>query len=241
MQVIPAVDIKDGQCVRLFQGDFDREVVYGEKPVEMAQHWQEKGAERLHVVDLDGAKNGVPRNKDIISEIVNVLKIPVQLGGGIRSLELIKQYLDLGVDRVILGTIALEDPDLVAEAVDNFGSARIVAGVDAWDGKVAVEGWVETSDREVTEVVELLKDKGVKTFIYTDISRDGMLSGPDVKGLQQLKALEGINVIASGGISSVADLKKLEQAGIEEAIVGKALYSGEITPAECWEEEDYVD
>ncbi|MFW5985213.1 MAG: 1-(5-phosphoribosyl)-5-[(5-phosphoribosylamino)methylideneamino]imidazole-4-carboxamide isomerase [Halanaerobiaceae bacterium] len=234
MEVIPAVDIQDGKCVRLLQGDFDREVVYGENPIEMAEHWAEQGAKRLHVVDLDGARTGQPCNLDLIEGIASRLEIPVQLGGGIRNLDTIKKYLDVGIDRVILGTVALENPELVAQAVKLYGTEKIVVGVDAREGKVAVEGWQETSEKKVEEVITSLKEKGVTTFIYTDISRDGMLEGPDVSGLQDLLKIEGIEVIASGGISSREDIDKLTEIGIEKGIVGKALYSGEIDPAECW-------
>ncbi|MFW6278793.1 MAG: 1-(5-phosphoribosyl)-5-[(5-phosphoribosylamino)methylideneamino]imidazole-4-carboxamide isomerase [Bacillota bacterium] len=234
MEVIPAVDIQDGKCVRLLQGDFDREVVYGENPVEMAEHWAEQGAKRLHVVDLDGARTGQPCNLDLIEGIASRLEIPVQLGGGIRNLDTIKKYLDVGIDRVILGTVALENPELVAQAVKLYGTEKIVVGVDAREGKVAVEGWQETSEKKVEEVITSLKEKGVTTFIYTDIGRDGMLEGPDVSGLQDLLQIEGIEVIASGGISSREDIDKLTEIGIEKGIVGKALYSGEIDPAECW-------
>ncbi len=234
MEVIPAVDIKDGQCVRLVQGDFAREVVYGKDPVKTALHWEKMGAKRLHVVDLDGAKNGKPCNLYLIKEIVATLKIPVQLGGGIRSLETMELYLDSGVDRVIAGTAALENPDLLEKAVSKFGAQHIVAGVDAREGKVAIEGWQSTSTITVREAINKLREKGVRIFIYTDISRDGMLTGPDLEGLQNLLKLEDIEIIASGGISSKEDLKKLAEIGIEKAIVGKALYEDRLNPEQLW-------
>lgn len=234
MEVIPAIDIKEGQCVRLIQGDFDREKVYSKDPVQMALNWQNLGAGRIHVIDLDGAKAGEPGNLPLIEDITQALEIPVQLGGGIRSLEIIKKYLNIGVDRVILGTIALKKPEIVAQAVSSLGAEKIVVGVDAREGKVAVEGWLETSDNQVEEVIKDLKVRGVQTFIYTDISRDGMLSGPDVEGLKNLLKIKDIDIIASGGISSSKDLDKLEKIGIEKAIVGKALYDGELDLDSLW-------
>ena len=234
MEVIPAVDIKDGKCVRLFQGDFEREIIYGENPVEMARHWEEHGAGRLHVVDLDGARTGEPCNLSLINEIVQELSIPVQLGGGIRTTDIVDKYIQAGIDRVIMGTAALRNPELVARVVETFGSDRIAVGVDARNNMVAVEGWQETSEKTVQEVIFTLKEKGVTTFIYTDISRDGMLGGPDTEGLQELLDIEGVNIIASGGISSPGDIKELARLGVKHGIVGKALYSGELKPSDCW-------
>lgn len=235
MEVIPAIDIKDGRCVRLVQGDFDQEQVYGEDPVKMAKYWESQGAKRLHVVDLDGAKTGEPCNLNLISDIVSAIEIPVQLGGGIRSLEIMETYLKQGVDRVIVGTLALKNPDLVEKAVKKYGSESIVVGVDAKNGQVAVEGWLETSSRTVEDIILNLKNRGVTTFIYTDISRDGMLSGPDVDGLKKLDQIEDVNIIASGGISSEEDLNQLSEIDIAKAIVGKALYDGELNPDKLWD------
>ncbi|MFW5980898.1 MAG: 1-(5-phosphoribosyl)-5-[(5-phosphoribosylamino)methylideneamino]imidazole-4-carboxamide isomerase [Halanaerobiaceae bacterium] len=234
MEVIPAIDIKNGRCVRLIQGDFNKEKVYGENPVQMALHWENQGARRIHIVDLDGAKEGVPRNLSLIKDLVKAVKIPVQLGGGIRSLEIMKKYLELGVDRVIVGTLALKNPDLVEKSIKLLGEDKIVAGVDAKKGKVAVEGWLETSEKKIKEVILDLKKRGVKTFIYTDISRDGMLSGPDIEGLEQLIQLNDIEIIASGGVSSGKDLNQLEKIGIDKAVVGKALYDGRLKTDNLW-------
>jgi len=228
IEIIPAVDIKDGKCVRLEQGDFDKEKVYGENPVKMSGYWENQGARRLHVVDLDGAKTGKPVNLDLINRIAASLKIPLQLGGGVRSLKIIEQYIKNGVDRVIIGTMALKNPEMVKKAVEKFGSDKIVVGVDARKGKVAVEGWLEESEKEVSEVVKSLKNKGVKTFIYTDIGKDGMLIGPDVEGMKRLLKIKGVNIIASGGISSQKDLEKLSKIGVKQAIVGKALYDNKL-------------
>ncbi|MFW6006767.1 MAG: 1-(5-phosphoribosyl)-5-[(5-phosphoribosylamino)methylideneamino]imidazole-4-carboxamide isomerase [Halanaerobiales bacterium] len=234
MEVIPAIDIKNGKCVRLVQGDFNQEKIYSQKPVEMALYWQEKGARRIHIVDLDGAREGKPRNLSLINDLVKSIEIPVQLGGGIRSLEIMQNYLNQGIDRVIVGTLALKKPDLVKKAVKILGQDKIVVGVDAKKGKVAVEGWQETSEKMVKDVVLNLKKGGINTFIYTDISRDGMLSGPDIEGLKELLNIKGIEIIASGGIASREDIFKLEKIGIKQAIVGKALYDGRLDHDSLW-------
>lgn len=225
MEVIPAIDIKEGRCVRLVQGKFDEEEVFSEQPVQMAKYWQQQGAKRIHVVDLDGAKKGEPCNLSLVEQMASTVTIPLQLGGGIRNLDIIEKYLDIGVERVILGTVALEQPQVVKKALAEYGQEKIVVGVDAREGRVAVRGWLETSAATVTETINRLKEAGVITFIYTDISRDGMLSGPDLEGLKELLQLEDIDIIASGGISSLEDLQELAKLGIKKAIVGKALYS----------------
>lgn len=230
MEVIPAIDLKNGRCVRLIQGDFEQETVFSKDPLQMASYWQDKGAERLHLVDLDGARDGKPRNLELIKDIVASLQIPVQLGGGIRSMEIIELYLETGIERVILGTAALENPDLVEMAVKRFGNEKIVVGVDAKAGKVAVKGWQETSQKDVETLIKEMKELGIKTFIYTDISRDGMLTGPDLEGLANLNKIPGIDVIASGGVSSEENLKSLSEIGISSAIVGKAFYTKDIAP-----------
>lgn len=230
MEIIPAIDLKDGCCVRLVKGEFSKETVYSRKPIQMARYWQQQGATRLHLVDLDGARDGKPQNLEIIREIVNSLEIPVQLGGGIRSKEIIDLYLLAGIDRVILGTIAQQNPSLVGKAIQEYGSDRIVVGVDGRNGRVAVKGWVEDTEQTVEELILEMKSLGVKTFIYTDISRDGTLVGPDLEGLKKLSRIEGIEVIASGGVSSLNDLLALQGIGIRQAIVGRALYTGDIKP-----------
>ncbi len=229
MKIIPAIDLRDGRCVRLVKGDYNRETIYSQEPLEMAKHWQEQGATRLHVVDLDGAKDGKPVNLEIIKEITAALDIPVQLGGGIRSLDIIDNYLQSGVDRVILGTIALQKPEVVKAAVEKHGSEKIVVGVDAKDGKVAVNGWLEDSQKTVEEMIEEMKDYGVKVFIYTDISKDGTLEGPDLVGLKKYNQINDIDLVASGGVSSFEDLEELVKIDIASVIVGKALYAGEIS------------
>ena len=226
MEIIPAIDLKDGRCVRLVRGDYEQETVFSREPARMARFWQEQGAERLHLVDLDGAKDGKPVNLEIIKEIIGVLEIPIQLGGGIRSLETIDYYLSAGIERVILGTIALQKPAVVKEALDRYGAERIVVGVDARGGQVAVQGWQETSSKTVEEMIQEMKEMGVRTFIYTDISKDGTLQGPDLEGLRKYNQIAGIELIASGGVSSFADLEELASIGIKSVIVGKALYTG---------------
>lgn len=230
MLIIPAIDLKEGRCVRLLKGDFSRETVYSKNPLEMAGYWQKHGAQYLHIVDLDGARNGKPQNLSIIKEIASSLDIPVQLGGGIRSLEIIDLYLKAGVDRVILGTLALEAPEVVKEALKNYGPERIVIGVDGRRGKVAVKGWLEDSDIDVAHLIKEMKEIGVKTFVYTDISKDGTLEGPDIAGLVLLNKIDQVDIIASGGVSSLEDLKELKEIGIKYSIVGKALYTGDLSP-----------
>ncbi|ACL68984.1 1-(5-phosphoribosyl)-5-[(5-phosphoribosylamino)methylideneamino]imidazole-4-carboxamide isomerase [Halothermothrix orenii] len=228
MEVIPAVDIKDGSCVRLKKGDFNKRRVYSTSPVDVALYWEKHGASRLHIVDLDGAKSGWPTHLKTIREIALRVNIPLQVGGGIRSLKVIKKYLDSGVDRIILGTVALKNPELVKRALDNFGSNRIVVGVDARGGKVATEGWLKTSQVTVEDIISEMEEVGVKTFIYTDINRDGMLKGPDIEGIKRVLKSTKARIIASGGISSRQDLINLKAIGIKAAIVGKALYEGNL-------------
>lgn len=228
MEIIPAIDIINGRCVRLVQGRFDQEEVFSDQPLEMARHWQQQGAQRLHVVDLDGAREGSPVNDNLIKEIISVLSIPVQVGGGIREDLIIEDYLGAGADRVILGTAALNKPSMLKKAIEIFGPDRIVVGIDAREGKAAIKGWQETTEWDVNELITDLWKTGVRIIIYTDIKRDGMLSGPDLSGLQQLLQLKGMEIIASGGISSRADLDSLDEIGIKSAIVGKALYTGKL-------------
>lgn len=229
MEIIPAIDLKEDRCVRLVKGDYQQETVYSQQPLEMAIYWQQQGASRLHLVDLDGAKDGKPVNLEMITEIAAALQIPVELGGGIRSLETIAYYLDSGINRVILGTIALEEPEVVKTAVAKYGADRIVVGVDAKDSQVAVNGWLEDSSKTVTELILEMKELGVKMFIYTDISKDGTLEGPDLTGLKKYQQIPGIELIASGGVSSLCDLQELQKIKTTSVIVGKALYSGALT------------
>ncbi len=226
-ELIPAIDIKDGSCVRLYQGDYDRMTVFDRDPVAVAQRWAELGAHRLHVVDLDGAKAGRPLNAQIVFSIVRAVGVPVELGGGLRDLAAVEAALNLGVDRVILGTAAVCDPELIEELVAQHGD-RIAVGVDARHGWVAAHGWQETSQVHASDLVRRMGQIGVKHVIYTDIIRDGTLHGPNVEALAELVAIGGSAVIASGGVGSVDDLLRLEEAGAAGAIVGQALYTGAI-------------
>ncbi|GAB6086185.1 1-(5-phosphoribosyl)-5-[(5-phosphoribosylamino)methylideneamino]imidazole-4-carboxamide isomerase [Alkaliphilus crotonatoxidans] len=234
MIIYPAIDIKGGKCVRLTQGLKNQEKVYYDWPQEVARLWQEKGARWLHVVDLDGAFGGRARNYEIVKEMVTSATIPIQIGGGIRSLENIEAWLALGIKRVILGTKALEDPVMLKEALKRF-SEEIVVSIDAKNGLVTTEGWVKTSSIKAVDFAMRLEEQGVRRIVYTDISRDGMLSGPNFEALENLKGAVGLEIIASGGISSLKDLTALQRMGIEGAIVGKALYEGRIDLAELGE------
>lgn len=231
MIIFPAIDLRKGKCVRLVEGDPNRETIYGEDPLEMAKMWQEKGAEFLHLVDLDGAFSGLQENFKIIKEMVKLLDIPVEVGGGIRDMEKISSLLEAGVNRVILGTVAIKNPALVKEALQKFGSESIVLGIDAKDGKVAVEGWGEVSSKDAVDLALEMKDLGIKRIIFTDISRDGTLKGPNLKAIENMTSLSQMKIIASGGVSVLDDikaLKMLEDKGVEGIIMGKALYAGSV-------------
>lgn len=238
MLIFPAVDLKEGKAVRLLQGRMEAATVYADDPVAVAQDFARQGAEYLHVVDLNGAFAGEPVNDEVIKKIVSSVSLKVQVGGGIRTLERVVELLKLGVERVILGTVAVRDPDLVEEAVQRYGE-RIVVGIDAKDGRVAVQGWAETTDLGVMELALAMKKVGVKRVIFTDIARDGMLQGVNVDSTARLAQATGLAVIASGGIAGLEDLTKLRAQAdqgvlIEGAIVGKALYAGAFTLEEAF-------
>jgi len=227
MIIYPAVDIKDGRCVRLLQGEFYKVTVYSDDPLEMALKWESLGAEYLHVVDLDGARTGEPKNISITSKIAAKLNIPVQLGGGIRSIETIEKVISMGIRRVILGTSAVKNPDLVKQAVENFRE-NIVIGIDAKDGKVAIDGWEKTSEFTAIDFANKMVELGAKTIIYTDISRDGMLTGPNLDAMREMAQSVDAEIIASGGVSNLKDIKNLKETGVSGVIVGKALYTGNV-------------
>ena len=227
MIIYPAIDIKDGRCVRLVQGKFNDVTVYSDNPVEMAVKFEQLGAEYLHVVDLDGARLGEPQNIAAISEMAVKVGIPLQLGGGIRSIEMIEIILCKGIQRVILGTSAVRDPELVKKAVKAFGSSLAIA-IDAKDGMVAIEGWAKTSEFTAIGFAKKMEELGAKTIIYTDISRDGMLTGPNLRAMEDMVKAVGTDVIASGGVTSIKDIRNLKEIGVSGAIVGKALYTGDI-------------
>lgn len=224
MKIFPAIDLRDGKAVRLFQGDYDQMTVYSEDPVDIARSFKAKGASCLHLVDLDGAKDGKLVNFDTIKAIVEQVDMFVEVGGGIRDEERIKQYLDLGVGRVILGTIAIKDPEFLEEMVGKYGE-KIAVGVDARDGFVAINGWKEITDKESFGFCTYLRDIGVKTVIYTDISRDGSLQGTNIEAYKKLRQIEGLEITASGGISFEDEIVTLKDIA-DAAILGKAIYSG---------------
>lgn len=230
MLIIPAIDIRGGKCVRLFQGDYNRETVYGDSPAEQAVRWEKEGAHIIHLVDLDGAKAKQPVNLDAVREICSAVHIPCELGGGIRTLEDARKAFDAGVYRIILGTVACENPKLAKEFVSEFTAERVVVGIDARGGCVAVNGWLENSGVDAYELVLTLQEMGVTRFIYTDIATDGALSGPNCDAIAALcSRVPRCGVISSGGISSARDitaLRELRKDNLEGAIVGKALYDG---------------
>ena len=230
MIIFPAIDLRGGKCVRLVQGDFAKETVYSDDVTATALKWQSFGAKFLHVVDLDGAKAGSPKNLDAIKKILDAVKIPIEVGGGIRTLDDIDALLNLGVRRVILGSVAVENPALVAEAVSRFGE-RIVVGIDARDGFVAVHGWEKSSAVTVNELASKIVAAGVRTIIYTDISKDGMLSGVNASAFAELAKSSGAEIVASGGVRSIDDiraLKAVESSGVVGVIVGKSIYTGSL-------------
>lgn len=230
-QVIPAVDIRGGRCVRLYQGQYDQETVFSEDPVAMALRWQNEGAPRIHVVDLDGALAGWPENLAIVRRMVEALEIPIGFGGGLRDLRAIRQVLEVGVERAILGTAAVETPDLVKHACALYGE-RIAVALDARNGTVMIHGWTEASGELAPDVAARMVNLGVQRLIYTDITRDGTLTEPNFDSAAQLMASVGVPVVASGGISRAEHLVRLRNLGAEGAVVGRALYTGAIKMAE---------
>ena len=227
MQLIPAIDLRDGRCVRLVQGDFDQTTVYGDDPVATAQRWEAAGATRIHVVDLDGAKAGRPTQTATVAAIVRAVAVPVQLGGGLRDADTVAAALDLGVSDVILGTAAVRDPELLALLVARYGAA-ITVGIDARNGVVATEGWLASSRRRATELADQVAQLGVSRIIYTDISRDGTLTEPNYAQTAALVRPDGPAIIASGGVARIEHLQKLAGYGIAGAIIGTALYTGHL-------------
>jgi len=227
MKVIPAIDLKGGKCVRLYQGDYSQETVFSDEPVSVALQWQSLGAQRLHLVDLDGAARGELCHLSLITKIVKRVKIPIQVGGGIRQLATIEQLLEGGVMRVVLGTAAVENPGLVRKACHRFGEA-IIIGIDAREGYVATRGWQKKTDITAFELVQQMAVLGVRRFIYTDILRDGTLTQPNFEAIAELISKTSLPIIASGGVTSVSHLKRLFQLGVEGVIIGRALYTGDV-------------
>ncbi len=227
MEVIPAIDLKDGRCVRLLQGDFDKETVFSTDPAAVARRWQEAGAPRIHVVDLDGAASGKPRNLDAVTRILEAVNIPIQLGGGIRNMKTLESWLARGVQRVVLGTAAVETPDFLIEACTRFGDS-VIAGIDARNGKVAASGWTRTTEVDAISLVGRAKDLGARRIIYTDIATDGMLAGPNLESIREVTSHTRLPVIASGGVTTIDHLVSLNALGVEGAIIGRALYTGDL-------------
>ncbi|NPV26153.1 MAG: 1-(5-phosphoribosyl)-5-[(5-phosphoribosylamino)methylideneamino]imidazole-4-carboxamide isomerase [Firmicutes bacterium] len=230
MIVIPAIDLRAGKCVRLVQGKLSEETVFSDQPVEMAVTWEALGAPMLHLVDLDGAFAGEPRNLEVVQEIVRSINIPVQLGGGIRTVKAVSKLLEMGVSRVILGTAAIVKPRLVEEAVKEFGE-QIVVGIDAKDGLVAIEGWESTVEKTTVELAQEMELLGVQRVVFTDTRRDGLMKGPNLDSTRELALAVKMKIIASGGVSCLDDiraLKQLEPLGVEGVVMGKALYTGAV-------------
>ena len=235
MIIIPAIDLKDGRCVRLEQGDFRRVTVYSDDHIGIARKWQDNGAERIHVVDLDGSRIGSPQNTDVIRGIVSECGLPVEVGGGIRDMETIEAYLRMGVSWVILGTMALRDRGFVTEACDAY-KGKIILGIDANDGKVAIQGWTEQTSESAIDIAKCYEGYGFAAIVYTDIKRDGMETGVNMAATGELARSIDIPVIASGGVSSIEDIRKLremEKFGVIGVIIGRALYSGAVSLAEA--------
>ena len=235
MQIIPAIDLLGGSCVRLHQGDYDKVTRFNDDPVAQAMRWQEQGAERLHLVDLDGARSGEPANDSVIRAITSALTIPVQLGGGVRTAERAETLLACGLDRVILGTVALEQPQLVMDLAERHPE-RVVVGIDARHGKVATKGWLEDSNTEAIALAARFSTSAIAAIISTDISTDGTLEGPNLQALREMAEASSVPVIASGGVGCMADLLALltlEPLGVEAVIVGRALYDGRIDLGEA--------
>ncbi len=228
MILYPAIDIRNGRCVRLLQGKDEHVTVYGQDPVAVAENWVKKGAKRLHVVDLDGAFTGTPQNKGIVREIVQRTGIPVQIGGGIRSMESADEWIGAGARHIVLGTSAIKHPELVRALAEKYGE-KIVISLDCWQGKICVDGWVESSEVEAVAFANTLYEMGIRTIVYTDITRDGTLEGPNLVELKTMKEKTAMNIIASGGVSGKADIQALAALELYGVIVGKALYEGKVT------------
>jgi phosphoribosylformimino-5-aminoimidazole carboxamide ribotide isomerase len=234
MIILPAIDLKDGICVRLYQGNFDKTEVVAESAVEVATSFKEQGAEYLHMVDLDGALEGSLKNIDVVSQVIKEVDIPIELGGGIRDMDKIDLLIEKGISRVILGTAALKNPELVKEAVNKYGN-KIAVGIDAKNGFVAVEGWMDVSKIHYIDFAKEMEKIGVKTIIFTDISKDGTLQGPNLEQLQALKENISCNIIASGGIRDIGHIKDVKDMDLYGVIAGKSIYSGTLDLEEAVE------
>lgn len=228
MILFPAIDIRNGKCVRLIQGDYAQEIIYGDSPTEMALLWEKQGAEFIHIVDLDGAKTGDSANRLAIQEVAKAVSIPIQVGGGIRSMDIIDNHIKSGVSRIIIGTAAITNRPFLEQAVAKYGD-KIAVSIDARNGLVATDGWTETSDTKAIDLLKELEEIGVKTIVYTDILKDGMMQGPNFEELRTMDDASAIDVIASGGVSTKEDVEKLGEMNLYGAIIGKALYEGSLS------------
>lgn len=235
--LVPAIDIRDGRCVRLVRGEPGTEKIYSNDPVQMAILWRGENAKCLHVVDLDGAFEGSMKNLEMIRRMVNTVDIPIQIGGGIRTFEQVKQLIEIGVYRVVLGTAAIEDPELVTRSIASFGKSKIAIGIDAKNSVVMTKGWQKDSGINAIDLALAMKSRGVCRIIYTDISRDGMLNGPNFEAIKEIAVKSGLRVTASGGVSNFEDLRnvqELEKFGVDSVIVGKALYENRFPCEALW-------
>lgn len=236
MILFPAIDIRDGKCVRLIQGDYNQEIIYNDSPTAMAKEWEQQGAAYIHVVDLDGAKTGNLPNKEAIRAIAGSVAVPVQVGGGIRTMEIVDAHIASGVSRVIIGTAAIQDQQFLNEAVQKYGD-KIAVSIDARNGFVATDGWTELSDVKAVDLLQQLVEIGVKTVVYTDILKDGMLQGPNLVELEMMNNASSIDIIASGGVSTEQDIAKLRELNMYGAIIGKALYEGKLSLVKLLEDD----
>lgn len=232
MIIYPAIDIRGGRCVRLIEGDFNRETVFDVDPVAVARRWQAGGATHIHVVDLDGAKSGRPVNLDAIDRIRDAVNVHIQVGGGIRTLDAARTLVHAGIDRIILGSAIVSNPEIVSEIVRAF-PGQVVAGFDARNGMLATDGWLSQSAVKATDAARAMLKLGVRTFIYTDIHRDGTLAGPNLDGLRAMIAMDGAEIIASGGVGAIADVANIAETGAAGVIIGRALYDGRVTLADA--------
>lgn len=232
MQIWPAIDLRGGKCVRLRQGDFAQETVFGDDPAAMARHWVEQGAMCLHLVDLDGARDGYPANLESIRAILAAVDVPCELGGGIRTAEAVAELLSLGLDRLVLGTRALSEPDWFRQLCRQF-PGKLVLGIDARDGKVATDGWLSTSQVSAIELARQFDGEPLAALVYTDIAQDGMLAGPNFAAMAEMQAAVPVGVVASGGVTTAEDVRELARRGLAGAIVGRALYEGRLSLAEA--------
>jgi phosphoribosylformimino-5-aminoimidazole carboxamide ribotide isomerase len=235
MLIIPAIDLRGGNVVRLFQGKFDQEKIYSKDPVKVAKHWARQGAKFLHIVDLDGASSGESRNLEVLREIITQVGVPLEFGGGVRNMETISELLDMGAERVVLGTRAANDAQFLKKAWKKFGE-KIIVSIDSKDAKVLTQGWNSATSKTTLDFAEELKELGFKQVIYTDVSKDGALAGPNISGIKELISKTGLDVIASGGVADLKDLarlKSLQKKGLSGVIIGKALYEGKFTLAEA--------